>query len=334
MRGKRRLATASRHRPGRPPAATRRTRRVRRVSWLSVLALFLAGCGMAAALDGGTGTGAGAVTAPPVRFLLRAHPRAAGLRPALRALPAPTPPPAPPAPPPPRHYQPGRPVRVLFLGDSTAETTAAGLVPLAPRYGESIDNQGIPGCGVVTDGPYDYFGSRYPTVLPQCQLWAFSWAGAVSRDDPDVVAVMIGRWELMDRFWRGRWTHVGDPAYDAYLVSLYDAAVSIASSRGARVALFTDPYFLRGHRPDGGIWPEDQPGRVDIMNGLFRQVAESHPGVVSLVDLGGRLSPGGRFAMTIDGVRVRSDGVHMTPQAGAWLAPWLLPQLRAIGASA
>jgi lysophospholipase L1-like esterase len=46
-----------------------------------------------------------------------------------------------------------------------------------------------------------------------------------------------------------------------------------------------------------------------------------------VVDLGGRLSPDGRFTMEIDGVTVRSDGVHLTPAGVQWLAPWLLPQL-------
>jgi hypothetical protein len=233
----------------------------------------------------------------------------------------------------PRHYQGDRPVRVMFIGDSTAYTTAVGLEPMAGAYHSVIDDEGIMGCGVVTDGPYIYFGQLYPAVLPQCRLWAFAWRNALQRDDPDVSAVMIGRWELMDRYWDGRWTHVGDPAYDQYLMSQFDFAVTLLASRGGKVALFTDPYFLRGHTPSGGLWPEDQPQRVDLMNSLLREVAARHPGVVTVVDFGARLSPGGHFAMNIDGVPIRSDGVHMTPQAGAWLAPWLMPQLEAIGAS-
>ncbi len=32
-----------------------------------------------------------------------------------------------------------------------------------------------------------------------------------------MVAVLVGEWELMDRFRDGRWVHIGEPAYDAYL---------------------------------------------------------------------------------------------------------------------
>ena len=312
---------------------------------LIAVAMVLASCGVAAAAGA-----AGAPRTRPVATDAAAHPvvgptlaDATGLEATLASVMRPTVvpgqarPPAPPPPPPlppPHHHLAGHPVDIMFIGDSVANTTAAGLAPIASQFGGAIANEGIMGCGVVTDGPYNYFGTQYPQVLPQCVPWQSTWAAAVAKDEPDVAAIVVGRWELMDRFWQGHWTHVGDPAYDAYLVSLYDRAVAIASSHGAKVALLTSPYYLRGLRPDGGLWPEDDPARVDIMNGLFRQVAARHPGVVTLVDFGGKLSPGGHFAMTADGVQVRSDGVHLTPQAGPWLAPWLMPQLVAIGASA
>ncbi|HZT65012.1 MAG TPA: SGNH hydrolase domain-containing protein [Acidimicrobiales bacterium] len=240
-----------------------------------------------------------------------------------------------PLPPPVVHHfnRPGDLVRVMFVGDSVAQTTAAGLGPLASRYGGAIANEGIMGCGVTTASPYRYFGS-VSDLLPQCYGWASTWMSAVQRDDPDVVAIVVGRWELMDRVFQGHWTHIGDPAYDAYLETQIDLGVSIAASKGAKVALLTDPYYLRGHTPTGGIFPEDDPARVDLVNGLLHQVAARYPGLVTVVDFGAFLSPGGHFSMVVDGTQVRSDGVHMTPDAGAVLAPWIMPQLVAIGRSA
>jgi lysophospholipase L1-like esterase len=74
-------------------------------------------------------------------------------------------------------------------------------------------------------------------------------------------------------------------------------------------------------------WSFDEPERVNQWNALLRTVAAAHSATVRVVDLGGRLSPDGRFTMEIDGVTVRSDGVHLTPAGVQWLAPWLLPQL-------
>ncbi|HET6794476.1 MAG TPA: SGNH hydrolase domain-containing protein [Acidimicrobiales bacterium] len=285
----------------------------------------LASCGVALAIEPATG-GAAPVSSRPAPGSIAAPGHFGPHRqPVDLPLTAP--------PPPPRHYDPRRPVFVMFSGDSVAQTAADGLGPLASRYGGAIANEGIMGCGMVTASPYRYFG-QVQNLLPQCTTWQATWQAAVNRDHPDVVAVVVGRWELMDRVYNGGWTHVGDPAYDAYIESLLEQAIAIASSGGAKVALLTDPYFLRGHTPTGGIFPEDDPARVNLMNGLFRQVAARHPGLVSVIDFGAFLSPGGAFSMTVGGVQVRSDGVHMTPQAGAVLAPWLMPQLVAIGRTA
>ncbi|HEX5267522.1 MAG TPA: SGNH hydrolase domain-containing protein [Acidimicrobiales bacterium] len=338
-------------RAGNRLAVIPRARRGRRAAWLTMATVALAGCGVAAAADsmgGGPLTPAGpvaaavrapaVVTAPPVlpRPVPAAPvpappPPAPGLGGLLSRLLYAPPPPHPP--PPPRHYQPGRPVRIMFIGDSVAQTTAAGLGPLASQYGGAIANEGIMGCGVVTASPYVYFGQQ-ANLLPQCRTWAATWQAAVVRDSPDVVAILVGRWELMDRFYQGRWTHLGDPAFDAYVESQLEHGIAIATSRGAKVALLTVPYYLRGHTPAGGLFPEDDPARVDHENALFRRVAARYPGLVSVINFGAFLSPGGHFSMVVDGVQVRSDGVHITPQTGPWLAPRIMPQLVDIGRTA
>jgi hypothetical protein len=149
----------------------------------------------------------------------------------------------------------------------------------------------------------------------------------VAAFDPDVVVILVGRWETMDRVHDGRWTQLGDPAFDDYLGGQLTQAVNIASARGATVVFATEPYNRRGERPDGGLWPEDEPARVDRWNALLHQVAAQHPATVRMLDLGARLCPRGEFAWQVNGVRVRSDGVHLTPDGVRWLTPWLMPQL-------
>jgi lysophospholipase L1-like esterase len=146
--------------------------------------------------------------------------------------------------------------------------------------------------------------------------------------------VLVGRWEVMDRMHDGTWMRLGDAPYDAYVVDELNRAVDVLSAQGAAVVLSTAPYYHRGERPDGGTWPEDEPPRVDHFNALVRQVAAAHPGVVTLVDLGGRMTPNGKYQRVVDGVTVRnSDGVHVSPQGARWLAPWLLPQWRQAAAA-
>jgi peptidoglycan/LPS O-acetylase OafA/YrhL len=222
--------------------------------------------------------------------------------------------------------RPGEPVVVDVFGDSVAWS----LVSYLPRTrGLDARDRTMLGCGVARTAPYRYYGQTYPTVARKCRAWPRLWRRAVAADDPDVAFILVGRWETMDRVLHGRWTHVGEPGLDAYLRAQLERAVALAGRRGARVVLATEPFNRRGERPDGGLWPEDEPSRVVAWNRLLRGVAARHP-EVQVVDLGRRVSPQGRFSWDAGGVQVRADGLHLTP-AGVrtWVAPWLLPRLRA-----
>jgi hypothetical protein len=218
---------------------------------------------------------------------------------------------------------------VLFVGDSVSMTLAEGLNSSARSYGLNLTNDAILGCGIVRGGPFRYFGSDSQQPR-QCENWPDRWTANLTKTDPDVVALLVGRWEVMDRVHDGRWTHVGDPAFDTYLASELDRAVQVLSAKGALVAMFTAPYYLRGERPDGGMWPEDATPRVDAFNLLVRQVAARHPSQVALIDLNAQTSSGGHYVNSLKGVRLRYDGVHFTTAGARWLAPWLLPQLNAL----
>jgi hypothetical protein len=154
----------------------------------------------------------------------------------------------------------------------------------------------------------------------------------VETDDPGVSVILLDRWELMDRRLNGRYQHVGEPEYDAYLSRELDLAISIVAARNAHVVLLTAPYTRRTERPDGGLWPEDRPARVDAWNDLLHAAAARHGATV--LDLNRQVCPEGKFTWRIDGIRVRSDGLHFTPEAvRRFIAPWLLPQLARLAVS-
>lgn len=219
------------------------------------------------------------------------------------------------------------PRTLMLIGDSMAFTAAEGLAPHAGAYGFQVRNEGIMGCGVVRGGPFRYFGAQRD-MEARCEAWPDAWTAALHRNQPHMVGIVVGRWELMDRVHDGRWTNVFDPAFVAYLETEIDRAYVIAASTGARVVVFSTPYYRRGLTPDGGLFPEDDPARVDAINVVLRRVAERRG--VPVVDVGGWLSPEGRYTRDVAGIRVRSDGVHLTRQTGQLLAPWLFPQLQAL----
>ncbi|WP_433294793.1 acyltransferase family protein [Actinoplanes sp. CA-030573] len=220
----------------------------------------------------------------------------------------------------------GREPRVTFFGDSVSWTIGTYL-PAHP--GMWTSTRAIEGCGIATLPDILQLGAPH-TNYPGCTAWPARWQRGVDRDNPDVAVIELNRWELMDRRYEGRYQHVGDPGYDRYLMSQLDTAIGIAGSRGAAVVLLTAAYTHRAERPDGGLYPEDEAARVDAWNGLLRAEAAADPRV-TVLDLNRLVCPDGRFTWQIDGLRIRSDGLHYTP-AGVQriIAPWLLPRLAAI----
>jgi peptidoglycan/LPS O-acetylase OafA/YrhL len=218
--------------------------------------------------------------------------------------------------------KPGDRPRITFFGDSVAWSLATYLPP-QKRLDVSV--RGVPGCGIARLPDIRYIGKPH-TNYPGCETWDKRWRRNVKSDDPDVAVVLLDRWELMDRRLNGRYQHIGDPEFDAYLRKELDTALTIVASRRAHVVVLTAPYTRRAERPDGGLWPEDQPERVDAWNVMLRDAARRHRATV--LDLNAHVCPDGEFTWRVGGVRVRSDGLHFTPEGvRRHIAPWLLPEV-------
>jgi peptidoglycan/LPS O-acetylase OafA/YrhL len=213
--------------------------------------------------------------------------------------------------------------RVAVFGDSVAWTLMRYL-PQTP--GLSFTNYTTIGCGVARGGPYRYAGQTL-NQKPECDAWPSRWSQRINHDRPDVVLLIIGRWEIVDRVNEGDWTHIGDDAYDEYLRGELRRAIDILTSTGARLVVTTEPYNRRGERADGSLYPEDQPIRADRWNTLLRSVIGKRPDV-TVLDLNEKLSPDGYYTSKVDGIKMRTDGVHPTPEAVKWLTPWLTDALK------
>ncbi len=217
--------------------------------------------------------------------------------------------------------------RTEILGDSVADSVADGLAPVSSRYGLALRDDSLLGCGIAPTGDYRLRGVEHYPALP-CLAWESTWTSRVQSAKANVAVIQLGRHEVLDTKVDGEWRTIFDAPLSAAITKGLDRAIQIASSTGARVVLLTAPYYDTGRAPNGSPYPENDPKRVNRFNQLLREAAGRHPGTI-VVDLGGYTNPGGRYAATVRGVRMRKDGVHYAPGACSWFAPWLNPQIRA-----
>lgn len=241
----------------------------------------------------------------------------------------------------------GPPVRVLLLGDSTALTLGEGLGerPTEHAYGYVLSNDGIIGCGVA-EGPTVEVMGQQTQVGPACngspptpgaplsqQPWTIQWQHDLATAHPNVVAVLVGRWEVLNRVYAGKWTDILHPVFARYVKRQLELASNLVAASGAHLVFLTAPCFNEAPQPDGAPWPEENPARLATYNRLVREVAAEHPGLDSVVNLNRVACPGGRYSSTLGDVTIRTvdDGVHFSPEGGVVLAPYVMPQIVAAG---
>ena len=250
--------------------------------------------------------------------------REAGLPPGVSAVAAVSPsPPGGSHPGPVGPRDPHRPFTVSVFGDSIGWTW---MHYLPPTPGFAFVDHTVIGCSLVRGTPYRYIGQTLEQ-RPECDGWPIRWSTQIGQDQPDVALLIIGRWETVDRVNEGQWTHIGDPTFDAYLNGELQRALNILGSTGLRVVVATVPCSRGGEKPDGRLYPEDQPDRVNLWNTMLRKTVAQQPNV-QILDLNKKLCPDGVYTAKVDGIKVRSDGVHLTPEGVKWLTPWLEESLR------
>ena len=227
------------------------------------------------------------------------------------------------------------PVRFMLFGDSLALTMAFGLGYHPWTWGITTQfSHPASGCDLDPEDRIIFSGVQQ-TATDGCTGWRASWAEAIAREHPEVVGLLMGRWEIVDHLHHGVWMHIGQPRWDDHVAAELDAVVGMAQRHGAKVVLFTLPYFDPPAAPDGSVYPEDARGRVDDYNQVLRRVAQHHPAEVSIFDLNAVVDPHGAFLGSAGGQQIReADGVHFTMYAGGWLRPKILPFIGRIGLEA
>jgi peptidoglycan/LPS O-acetylase OafA/YrhL len=229
----------------------------------------------------------------------------------------------------------GPPVRVLLVGDSTAYTLDTGLARYEKAYDVVIRNGAILGCGVTSGQEYELKGVDSP-MDSACngshltEQWPQVWRAHENSFRPNVVMILAGRWEVVNRTFEGKWTNILNPKYAAYVKQQLRLAIRVAGASGARVALLTAPCYDTGEQPDGSPWPEDMPNRLAKYNDIARQVAETSRNA-TLINFNAMACPQGHYESYVEGVDARYDGVHFTLAGGIVFESRIFPTVVSLG---
>ena len=236
-----------------------------------------------------------------------------------------------------------RPLRVGMFGDSTALTTAIGLI----EYGEAnpdeiaaISGSAPFGCTLARQGLRALQPPNYGATPDSCLYREADWTDALLSRPIDVAVLLFGPWEVSDHRLiaddvdRGP----GDPFFDAYLGGEMRLATEFFATRDIPVIWLTSPYIEIGidqTPPPSPAFPGSDDARMDRYNELLRDHVVQMRSLgheVEAVDLGRYLNdddandPGGSL---------RPDGVHLTIESSsevsrAFLGPNLVGTARAL----
>jgi len=222
------------------------------------------------------------------------------------------------------------PLRVMLVGDSVSASLAPGLAHEIMLAGDVFWSGAVPGCGLASDVGQRWVG-EWLDVNPRClPPWRQRWAADVAAFHPDIIVGLFGAQDAFDRRVDGQVTRFDTPAGASLAEHDLDDAITMLSSHGAAVVLLTAPYYVPG-------WPEKidaprslfNPAWIDRWNSFEHAIAERNTGRVAVVDLNRYLDPNGKWTDTINGIKVRTfDRMHLSADGAAYVAQWLVPQLR------
>jgi len=225
-------------------------------------------------------------------------------------------------------------LQVVVLGDSVAWSLASEFRAEEHDIPMHVRNGGRMGCGVGA-GTMVYREVERP-MLRRCADWPGAWERFVARG-PDVVVILIGAWEVVDRLVDGTRYRVFSDDYARYLKKTLGAGIDAVAVTGAEIVLLTTPCFNQqwGRTAAVGGMPAPQaerndPARVGWVHEVLREFAAERPTPLTVLDLHGATCPNGRTSAPIDGGPLQHDGVHFSPEGATHVWRWLAPQLQAL----
>ncbi len=217
--------------------------------------------------------------------------------------------------------------RLVFAGDSVAETLAAAFGAEARSRGATVSVSTRPGCGLLRGLPTTLDGYQPPWTTA-CDRESATWRRQIAAMQADVV-VVLSTWDGSPRELDGTFVDPGTGTGRATAVELYRELVDDVAPPGSGRSVVLLAEAIPAPGASTGDATPTRIAEARQHRATLRDVARAMPDRVRVVDLGQWLCPTGpQCPPVLDDVAVRADdGGHFTADGAAWLAPRVLDAL-------
>jgi hypothetical protein len=226
-----------------------------------------------------------------------------------------------------------RGLRVVLVGDSVACSLWGGMKVVGKAAGWDMRQGSVVACG-ISSGEVVAGAIRVPPETFQCPFLVRTTLDVATKHHRPKVALWLSSWERADLKVGDRTLKAGSKAWERTLQKRMDTTLRQLTRSGTHVLVTTQAALVDGvfnHMTDGEHQAQDAAFRR--LNLVLLQFAARHPKTVTLVDLSGKVCPGGPpCPEKVEGFQPRGlDGGHFTPQGAVWAMRWLVPYVEQAG---
>lgn len=229
-------------------------------------------------------------------------------------------------------------VDILIVGDSLGQAIAPGFRSEARRRGLRTKSLSRWGCGIIHADRLRSLGGGSSFDLAPCLALSASWRSYAATHHPDTVLILEGWPGAGEKRFGGSWHQPCTTEFDTkFGDDLTDTVHSLQASGSLPAIVTTAPPILSDlNAIMSEHWPNLSSDQLkdlfqrnsECQNRVRREVAEQTGAL--LLDLDAYLCPHGRCRREMNGVRLRSDGLHFRGPGARLISTWLLDQIEAL----
>ncbi|MCB1027451.1 MAG: SGNH/GDSL hydrolase family protein, partial [Microthrixaceae bacterium] len=227
----------------------------------------------------------------------------------------------------------GDQLRVLMLGDSVAWSIGSNFQGDSKPQDQSLLlwNQAEFAC-YPDPAPGPRLGVA-GEVVTECADWAERWPAYLDEFSPQIVLVPVSQWMVLDRRVDGRLIEFDSDEMRDRIKAFYGQTIDVLGQDGALVVLATViPNVPSSKSISTDAELAEIQRREVALNSVIAELVAERSDDADLIDLAGWICDGTECQEEVDGVQLRPDGGHFTPESSPLAGAFLTGELERIAA--